>query len=233
VHHVDCSEASDAPRFTLSDLGVEPRSSIARQNRPRRPGTPRERALSTPTWSGKGIVTEADWRQGVELGLWDWGPNYKRTVGLTKGKNPYVTPDQEQRRRLFIREMKSKQVLYGHAGLWEEYVREFMRRYELEEQQREKAGLILLDCQKRAQEIIDRRRNELSETVSKLLDADEAGKAEEVAKLRERLRHALRPVDVIFEDSLKPRLEKLPTRAQRAAAEAKSPSSQPAEAKGP
>ncbi|HMQ15168.1 MAG TPA: hypothetical protein PKC49_04265 [Phycisphaerae bacterium] len=142
-----------------------------------------------------------------------------------------MTPEQEQRRRLLIRSMKINRALTPHVGLWETYVRDFIRRYQLDQDQCEKAGAILLECQKRAQEIVARRRNDLAEIVSKLLDASEAGKAEEAARFRRQLQDGLRPIEAIFEQSLKPRLEKLPTREQRKRAEEaeqRPPASQPA-----
>ena len=208
------NSADDPERFTPADLGLEPGSGIHEAGAGTRVGP------DNLTWTGQGIVKSGEWREGVKSGKWAWGPIHRR-IQESGFESPYETPAEAQARRLQRRGRQTRHYLERHAFLWEEYVRSFVKRHEFDRDQREKANLILLECQRQAHEFMQRRRNELTEIISKLLDASASGQSEQAARLRERLQEGLRPIDAIFEQSLKPRLEKLPTRAQRAAAEAR------------
>lgn len=107
-------------------------------------------------------------------------------------------------------------------GEWERFTLDFIARYHLDDDQRQKAMTILAECQQRgwrhvarirpAMEALDRRaagaRGESAASGHKLSPSD-------LARERGKL---LKPLDDIFQKELKPRLETLPTRAQRAAA---------------
>ncbi len=106
---------------------------------------------------------------------------------------------------------------------WEQYVRQFIEKYSLNEAQAEKAEAILKSCQSRAQSYMTKRKPQLdvlNAQIEKINSAEEKAPdaARQIAKINERKDKILEHVDRIFEYSLKPRLEKLPTRAQRAAA---------------
>ncbi|MBW7904433.1 MAG: hypothetical protein LC135_12130 [Phycisphaerae bacterium] len=207
------NSALDAGRFTPADLGLEPGSTINEVGATRG-------GLEHLTWTGAGIVTFGEWLEGVKAGKWAWGPIHRALQATGVFESPYDQPQELKQRRLRYRAEQARYLLTRNVGMWEKYVREFIERYELDQGQREKANLILLDCQRRGQEILQRRRSELSEIAAKLLDASEAGRTEEVGGLKLRLQQGLRPIEAIFEESLKPRLEKLPTREQRRKAEA-------------
>lgn len=109
---------------------------------------------------------------------------------------------------------------------WEQYVREFCQRYQLEEAQVQKAYSILRECQELARRQLEKRKPELERLDKKqanLAGSTDPEKAKELAELNERKQKLLQPIGEIFEKQLKPRLEKLPTRAQRQAADAESP----------
>lgn len=105
---------------------------------------------------------------------------------------------------------------------WEAYVRDFIQRFQLNEAQSQRAQSILKDCQEQGQRVmksrqaqlerIDKRETELRESKDKEMSKQLAELGKERTKL-------LEPINDIFEKQLKPRLESLPTRAQRAAAE--------------
>jgi hypothetical protein len=104
---------------------------------------------------------------------------------------------------------------------WEQYVRQFIERYKLNEEQANRANKILKSCQ----DLADRYRRGRAEQLEKL-DRQEAAlrtsdsptKAKEQAEITAQRAKLLAPIDEIFEKQLKPRLEKIPTRAQRDAA---------------
>jgi hypothetical protein len=102
---------------------------------------------------------------------------------------------------------------------WETYVREFIQKYQLDEAQTQRAQSILKDCQATAQSIMQKRKDEIEQLDKKLMtlatDAKDADKLKELNEIGNRRNKLLEPIGEIFEKQLKPRLEKLPTRAQR------------------
>lgn len=109
------------------------------------------------------------------------------------------------------------------VGLWEAYARAFIARYALSDEQSRKVWEVVRDCQGQADEYLrrnvmrfedlERRRADLASSPG---GDDRAARQAEVARFEAELR---KPIDDIFERRLKPRLEVIPTRAQRAAAE--------------
>lgn len=111
---------------------------------------------------------------------------------------------------------------------WEQFTQRFIERYTLNGEQSQKAWLICDECQKAARKWIDAHRQELAHLI------DGAAAVQESTAVTKKSDAALlRPIEDIFANELKPRLERLPTRAQRAAAEKRRPTnSQPASAPG-
>ncbi|MCH7871982.1 MAG: hypothetical protein IID33_09820 [Planctomycetes bacterium] len=107
-------------------------------------------------------------------------------------------------------------------GEWERYTREFVARFKLDDQQHNAARRILRDCQEQRGRYLASKRERIDQ-LQKRLSANESDKADrllrEFENARRELKELKRPVVKIFEKQLKPRLDKLPTRAQRAAAE--------------
>lgn len=111
---------------------------------------------------------------------------------------------------------------------WEAYVKQFIERYDLNEEQQAQAHKILKSCQNTADRYMRGRRtaiDEIDKELGKLATSQEPDKAQKLSQLTQKRTELLKPLDEIFERQLKPRLEKLPTRAQRDAAE-KGPKSQ-------
>ncbi len=106
---------------------------------------------------------------------------------------------------------------------WEAYTRRFIQSYGLSQEQSQAAWQVCRDCQERARQYLARTRVDF-ERVEKgraELDAREMPprqRAQSVAQLDGEVRRLRRPIDDIFERQRKPRLDKLPTRAQREAA---------------
>lgn len=138
-------------------------------------------------------------------------------------------------------EKKEAEVPKGKAepeSRWEQYTREFIERYRLDPGQTQKALDILKDCKEQAGSYL-RGKGAQIEALDKRIESSkaEAGPdAKERSKVLSELTEAraklIEPVDQIFEKQLKPRLEKLPTRAQRQAAEAAKTKSKPGAAGG-
>jgi len=111
---------------------------------------------------------------------------------------------------------------------WERYVRAFCEKYRLDEDQRQKAEAILEECKQLAHQRADPLARKIDE-----LNAPDAPPAEDAAAVQKRreqtgqLRERIEKITTeVFHTDLVPRIEKLPTRAQRRAVDG--PASRPA-----
>lgn len=111
---------------------------------------------------------------------------------------------------------------------WEAYVRQFIEKYKLNDEQQQKALAILADCQKTAERYrlgkqstldqIEAQEAQLREKVKSGDNKDAKNRAvvnKELGELSKKKDDLLEPISRIFDKQLKPRLERLPTRAQR------------------
>lgn len=140
---------------------------------------------------------------------------------------------------------------------WEKYVREFIQKYQLNDEQTQRANAVLAECEAAAERVMTSKKSELERIEKRESELKSAGgptaakpagepkaageakiatdgKNKELAELTKRREELLAPINRIFEDQLKPKLEKLPTRAQRKTAEEKSskpPAAHPAKDK--
>ena len=130
-----------------------------------------------------------------------------------------MTEEEKKRWQVARRLMVRRAVMHKHESPWLLYVKEFIKRYQLNEDQSERAMAILKDCQQRAQAFLDRRKAEFNRTLGELESAQSRADKDAVKKHEDKLMSLRKPIDEIFDKQLKPRLDKLPTRAQRAAAE--------------
>jgi hypothetical protein len=105
--------------------------------------------------------------------------------------------------------------------MWEEYTAYFIKKYDLNREQSEKAWRICDACEKQAADFVARQRTELEGAELKLRRAAGGQDVPErdLSAARDLLANLTKRLDDIYERQLKPRLEFLPTRAQRAAAE--------------
>jgi hypothetical protein len=108
---------------------------------------------------------------------------------------------------------------------WEAYTRQFISKYHLDDGQSQKALSILRECQQEADQYLLRRKVEFEQLREKMRKLSKAGtpKQDDLSALRQQGVKLRAPLNEIFEKQLKPRLEKLPTRAQRAVAEPEQP----------
>lgn len=110
-----------------------------------------------------------------------------------------------------------------NASEWENYVKQFIERYKLNPEQVEKANQILKSCQDQAESprrTAERRGADLDQKIAALQGSKDPGAAAQLQKLNEEKGKLSAPITRIFERSLKPRLERIPTHAQRRDAEA-------------
>jgi hypothetical protein len=129
----------------------------------------------------------------------------------------------------------------NYESEWEKYVREFIDKYKLDATQTQNAEQILKDSEAQADKYLSGKKSEL-ETLEKRetelkaapkapkvsteggkpgggTKAAESSRTTELAEITKKREAIMQPIGKIFEDGLKPKLEKIPTRAQRKAAE--------------
>ena len=102
---------------------------------------------------------------------------------------------------------------------WEQYTRAFIQRYRLDADQREQALRLLRQCQEQAAQHVTRVQAEIERTEQQIAAASGADASDVAGEAQRRLEALMVPVERIFTERLKPGLERIPTRAQRAAVE--------------
>lgn len=108
---------------------------------------------------------------------------------------------------------------------WEQYTRQFIEKFQLNDDQTQKALDILKDCQEQGERYLRGKESQLSALEARSQAAQNPGKdakpgrGDEQNKLQQERQKLFEPLTKIFEKQLKPRLDRLPTRAQRKAAE--------------
>jgi len=106
-------------------------------------------------------------------------------------------------------------------GKWEAYVREFVEKYKLDDEQTQRANAILRDCQEKGRRYMAAKEStiaKLDARVVALKDYKGKDKVEQLSKINAQRGKLLAPIDRIFERELKPALDRLPTSAQKQAA---------------
>jgi hypothetical protein len=106
---------------------------------------------------------------------------------------------------------------------WDAYVRDFIQRYQLDEPQQQRANLILTNAKEHAARFLARTKPEIERIDKRIQEVNASNskdKVKEVQELNQRKQEKLEPVNDIYEKELKAQLERLPTKQQRAAAEA-------------
>ena len=121
-----------------------------------------------------------------------------------------------------------KTVAGNFESQWDKYVENFIAKYKLDDTQTQKAHTILKDCKTQANQHVLGRKSQIEELDRQTAAAKtskDRNKATKLRQLNEQKQKLLAPVNHIFEQQLKPRLERIPTRTQRRNAE--KPSAKP------
>ncbi len=121
----------------------------------------------------------------------------------------------------------------GMAGLdfegkWEQYVRDFIQKYQLDEGQTQRANSILKDCLDQGRSYMARKKADVEDLDKKIQEAQgKPDKAADLKQFNEQRTKLLEPLERIFETRLKPRLDRIPTSAQLEAAGPPAPAAKP------
>jgi hypothetical protein len=200
----------DQPRVLgPADIGIEAGMSI-------QTGQPGHELMR---FDGEKAVSEQEFRERLLAGEIKYGPTFLRTVAAYEAVVA-ERDDAPHDARTDAPDARSER-----EAEWERYTRDFIARYHLDDGQSQKAFGILRECQEEANQYLLRHKSQLDqlrEKTRKLAKADSPD-GDELNAIRQERAKLRQPLDEIFERQLKPRLEKLPTRAQRAAAEGDEP----------
>ncbi len=190
-------------RFTPNDIGVEPGMVIAN----RKTGI-------TDVWDGEKPLDQVEFTSRLARGELQLGPTLARL-----GKRAEIRGERAEQRRPPAAATAADQVSAATPTVgtqpatpvelaeWERYTVSFIRRYELDAGQSERALAILRDCQESARALV-LRRAVLGAPARSQSANDQARTAEQRAAVDRR-------IEGVFREELVPRLEALLTTAQR------------------
>jgi hypothetical protein len=204
------NRVDDPASFNAGDLNLEPGDTVISLNT----GAPPVR------WNGSNLVSLEQWDADVQAGRSHWSA---RREAINRGEpfsSPYDTEAGVARRIAAQADQRRASAINEHVTPWGRYVERFIQRYELNQDQSARARQILRVCEDQADEYIVRVRVDLDRAIARVEEARNAGSDEQLAMAQKQLEKLREPIAGIFERDLKPRLDTLPTRAQRKAAEA-------------
>jgi hypothetical protein len=164
-------------------------------------------------WDGRQIISFEDYskRLGKDIDDTEARRRWLATMTDEAGAYPKQISDDKASREL---------------GLWESYVRTFIFKYHLDKEQSKKAWDHLAKCRKPAYEFMKENKERYDKITTDINDRatrrtqseDDREKdalSEEITELTDHRDRLLEPIQRIFENQLKPGLEKLPTKAQK------------------
>lgn len=191
--------------LTPKDLGLIPGIQVSHQER------------ENMAWTGEELIPLIDWLHLVQEGKADnssWEALLEKGLSAT-GLGRYPRKLDDDFLGLTI-------AVARNPGLWEDYTRRFIQRFQLKPNQAEHAWKTLKECQKLAYGYLDEHEKDMKEARSDLASIDpkttDADQLKRRAALEERLEKLHAPIDKIFNEKLKPGLAKLPTKEQIEAA---------------
>lgn len=211
VVSADFKRSDAAARFTVLDLGAEPGFNI------------RERVAggTTKIWDGEKAVSPGEWAELRRKGLRQPGPTVVARSRVDHPDNPFWTDAQREAWEKQHAE-SSRASGSGPLGPWERFTQEFIQSYQLNQEQTQKAMLILNHCLQEGDAYLKRSATKIQAVEASLREASLRADATGAAAAGEQMAELRKPLDQIFEQKPKPRLLTLPTRAQRAATQATS-----------
>lgn len=146
----------------------------------------------------RGKIARGELRLGEHVqGLWD-GAGFSQVI-----------PDPKEIRRKI--DAQRRQAADRPLDDWEIYTLEFSERYKLDDEQHQKAIQILRQCEARRDHYL----RGVHDEMQRELDALTGANGEEKSRHQNRVEELRAPVQKIFDQQLKPRLDKIPTRKQR------------------
>ncbi|MCC6360510.1 MAG: hypothetical protein IT450_17365 [Phycisphaerales bacterium] len=213
------NQPDDEPRFDFAWLRKEAGTNVSFYNAPNKDGV--------QIWDGEAIVSFKEWREALLSGKKQSGPTFQAIKRGEPPSGPYITETE-----IRAWERWHPRGVSNRLSAWEKYVTEFLERYKCDDDQTQKAAQILAQCQEQGRTYLSKKERDFHNLQTKTQAARARGNRDEQKVLDERYAELRKPIDDIFEEQLKPRLDKLLTRAQREQA-SRATTSQPVAGKEP
>ena len=215
IHYASFNQPEQPRTFSPKDIGVVAGVHIQTYTRQR------ELVGWDETYDGEKIVSDTEFLERWKRKEIELGPTMQREAELGSAKTELqLASDKASRSKKQARPQNTLSIKDKRLTEWEEYTRRFIAWYRLDDDQTQKAWLVCLECQAQARGHLAKIKSRLVQLESRLKTQRESGdkaSGKQLTKLEEQRRDLLQPITKIFERQLKPRLEKLPTRAQRKA----------------
>ncbi len=224
VKQAEFNRPEHKTRLGPADIGIEPGMMVMPQGQPRIMD-------GRVIWDGNGLITQREYRERRENGTISSGPTLVRALAhaaerreraermMQEGK---IDPEWESLMKLRRKEEHGEHRRFENS--WERYTREFIEKHRLADEETQRAWRICRECTERAIEYLRPHDAHLSKLEADFLGAaDPSGRERAQAELTK----ILTPIELIFENRLKPGLEKLVPRQNRMKSVAPSAASQP------
>lgn len=231
VHSASFNQPEHPQRLRPKDIGIDACFTVGMHDENAKP-------TGLFKWDGEKIVTIDEWNRRQRAGEVEPGPHYQRLVAQGKDRVERARERGDPQLAALDAASEAARGTLTAAALmkrsveskWEKYTRRFVEQYELNQEQSNKAWAILRDCQERANRHLAKRERDferLAKEAAALRESDAKDRTARLAAIDKKQQELTRPIDEIFQKQLKPRLERLPTRTQRQAAEAASKPARP------
>lgn len=230
---------SDPPRLGPADIRVDVGTSIHRYG-------PERRNPELAFWDGQKLISQEEYFRRLGAGELHEGDMHREALRYTRA----LTAERERtstarpERWFFLGRESGTYTFHTWESDWERYTRQFIKTFNLTEDQTQHALSILEECQQRGrayvaahQEEIDAAQREMKrhaqgETKPDVQRSSRADRGrpeaavtaptsahQRLEALREQVHQLIRPLDEIYAE-LRGRLDRIPTRAQREAVRA-------------
>jgi len=215
VHKVLLNDPSLPTKLKPEDIGIEVGTNVYLKGD--------EGRVEIHAWDGQRLVPFGEMAGRVNRGELQLGPNYQVQMRRLEEEAAIRAASGRilaERYGPAPRTDDPRPDIRPRPGEWEVYVTRFIRFYELDLEQSQKAWSIYRECKDRAETALSARREELRK-FEREKDSlpDTADRAEAYRRLGELKAEIEGPVVKIFEQDLKPRLRSLLTRRQLARGE--------------
>lgn len=217
VHYASFNQPEHPTSFSLADIGIEAGVHITQYDRDRKV------LASGLICDGENIVSDQEYLERRRRGEIKLGPTMQREAAKNRARESAKLIDDEAGQSKAAAGPRGTLLADDHRlTAWEDYTRRFILRYQLNDEQAQKAWLICYECEAMGRGHLGKIKSRLEKVESRLSELRKASpdnSDKRLSALEEQRRELMQPITEIFERELKPRLEKLPTRAQRKAAE--------------
>lgn len=223
IEHAAFNKAGDPARLGPADIKVDVETNIHRFN-----GETQE--LELAFWDGEKLIAQDEYLRRLAAGELRAGEMFREADARNRAAMQAMTDSGVRPYRWYFAGRSTGDVTFrSFESQWEVYTRQFIAKYSLTEDQTQQALTVLADCQIRANAYLASHRLEIDD-LDRQIGANgqisASAPAERHAALRDRARTLIGPIDQLTQE-LHDRLDRIPTRSQRAARSASQPAVPP------